>query len=307
MRLYGMWLAGFVLLGLADGWARPVSAQSAAPPVEAADPATATIVVTGEQRPRPPEQRFVDALSIAAGDGQLARFAAPVCPLAFGLDAADTDRFVRRMRQVAGAVGMRVADKECRPNAILFVVPDRAKAIAHWRQSRADFFSGLTPSQIDELASGPGPVAAWQVVAMKGKGGRPVGRGDSETFDYIVVPEATPYRIGSQIEFEFFGAFVLVEASAIGDSTYIQLADYAAMRTFAATNPVAASGQPLPTILTLFDEDRASAPLSVTDHDVRYLTALYKTQIASRADDQQRAMAKSMTRSAAETDAETGE
>lgn len=303
MRLKRTLLAGALLLGIADAAMRPAMAEPAAPPAEASDPAAATIVVTGQPRTGHAERRFVDALSRPASHGQLARFAAPVCPIAFGLEATDAGRVADRMRQVAAAVGMRVADKDCRPNIVLLVVPDRSRAIAHWRRNRADFFSGLTPRQIDEIAAGDGPVAAWQVVAMKGKGGRLVGRGDSDTFDYVVVPEATPYRIGSQIEFEFSGAFVLVEAAAVGDATPVQLADYAAMRSFAATDPAGAVDQALPTILTLFSGDRDTAPLSVTEHDVRYLTALYKTQIASRADDQQRAMAKAMAQGAAEAEA----
>lgn len=213
------------------------------------------------------------------------------------------------MRRVADAAGLPVAGERCRPNAVVFVVADRKKAINQWRLNRPDFFAGLTLLQINALADGDGPVAAWQVVQVKGPDGRLVGKAapggtqltrlESNHYEYLIVPGAEGSRQGRQIRIEFFGSFVLIEKSAIGNVSIGQLADYAAMRTFANTDPQAAVAQPLPTILSLFTQSAEAAPLSVTRWDLSYLKALYDTRLESRAADQQREMAHSIKRDAA--------
>ena len=71
-----------------------------------------------------------------------------------------------------------------------------------------------------------------------------------------------------------------------------QLADYAAMRTFANTDPDAGAVQKLPTILSLFADSSEPVPLSVTQWDLSYLSALYKARLAASGNAQQRSMAK---------------
>lgn len=262
------------------------------PPAAAPDE---SIVVTGRV-PGKEERIFVDALAAPSRNRQLARFTQPVCPTSFGLSAADDRRLVRRMRRVAAAAGLAVGAEDCRSNVVVLVVPDRRQAISYWRRNRPHFFDGLTPADVRELAEGTGPVAAWQVVHVKGPGGRQIGRAASAHYDYLVVPEALGSRLGSQIQIEFSASFVLVEADALGDASIVQLADYAAMRTFARTDAEAAAAQRQPTILSLFERSGEPVPLSVTQWDLNYLTALYQAPLAAPARDQQRAIARAFLR-----------
>lgn len=256
-----------------------------------------SVVVTGRRDAPPPEATFVEALAVPSANRQLARVEKPVCPAALGLSGADAEALTRRIRRIARAAGAQVADARCRANLVVLVVANRARAIEHWRRQRPDFFAGMTQREIDALAGGSGPVVAWQVVEMKGPGGRQVGRVDS-MYDYSIVPEAIPYRLGRQVQFEFSGSFLLVEAAAIGDASITQLADYAAMRTLARTDPAAAMAQPLPTILAMFERPGEPVPLSVTEWDLRFLRALYSARIADNAAAQQRDMARSVRRQA---------
>lgn len=249
-----------------------LAAQPAAAPVETTD-----IVVTGERGREQRSKSFVDAIAQASAKRQIARFEDPLCPTSIGLTDSDAATVDRRLRRVAEAAGVRTAKGGCRTNLVILIVDDRAKAIAHWQKSRPDFFEGLTKAEIDALRNGSEPVAAWQIVALKGADRRPVGRTQEGVIDYTVHNQVVPTRIGTTIQFEFYGAFLLVEASALKDMTLMQLADYAAMRTLARTDAASASGQSAPTILSLFDTDGpTAAPPSVTHWDLGFLTALYR-------------------------------
>lgn len=249
-----------------------LAAQPAAAPAENTD-----IVVTGERGREQRSKRFVDAIAQASAKRQIARFEDPLCPTSIGLTDSDAATVERRLRRVAEAAGVRTAKRGCRTNLVILIVDDRAKAIAHWEKSRPDFFEGLTKAEIDALRNGIEPVAAWQIVSLKGADRRPVGRTQEGVIDYTVHNQVVPTRIGTTIQFEFYGAFLLVEASALKDMTLMQLADYAAMRTLARTDTASASAQSAPTILSLFDVGGpTAAPPSVTHWDLGFLTALYR-------------------------------
>jgi hypothetical protein len=53
---------------------------------------------------------------------------------------------------------------------------------------------------------------------------------------------------------------VLFDRAAVSGKTLVQLADYATMRGIARTRPAESDGQPLDTILTLFDPSHATGP-----------------------------------------------
>lgn len=261
-------------------------AQQAAPEADDA------IVVSGEREKLARERGFVAAVAAPSRSGQLARFADDICPLSFGLGEADSRTLMLRIRRVAATAGIPTGKEGCKPNIIILFVPDRQKAINHWRIRRPDFFSGMTPAQLKRLAEGVGPAAAWQILLVKGAGGRPMGRTDTDGQDYLVNLDTRPSRLTSSVEIEFSASFVLIEQKAIGNASIVQLADYAAMRTLANTDPEAGAVQKLPTILSLFAGSVEPVPLSVTQWDLSYLSALYRAQLAASGGAQQRSMAK---------------
>lgn len=276
------WIAGLLALSPACALA-----QQAPPATEPED----SVTITGRSEDRRARE-FVEALASPSRNRQLARFEDGICPKSFGV--IEEARFAARMRRVAAAADLPVAKEACRPNVVVLLVKDRKAAIEHWRVKRPDFFHGMTQRQIRELAEGEGPTAAWQIVHVKGTGRRAIGQANSDHYDYLVIPESTPSRLESPIQLEFFASFLLVEAPALGDASLTQLADYAAMRTFARTDPAAAALQSTPTILSLFERDGRAVPLSVTDWDMSYLRALYDTRIAARGYDQQREMVRAV-------------
>ncbi len=290
-----IWMIAVALLG-----AEPAIAPS---PVETSD-----IVVTGERGRDRRSENFVDAIAEPSAKGQIARFEDPLCPASIGLTDSDAAIVDRRLRRVAEAAGVRTAKPGCRTNLVILVVDDRATAIAHWQKSRPDFFEGLTKREVGALAGGEEPVAAWQIVAMKGADRRPVGRTESDTYDFTVHNQVVPTRIGTTIQFEFYGAFLLVEAAALKDMTLMQLADYAAMRTLARTDATAGATQATPTILSLFNpEGAAAAPPSLTHWDLGFLTALYRIDPAFGESAQRKAIAHIVREQVAKAPAESAD
>jgi hypothetical protein len=88
----------------------------------------------------------------------------------------------------------------------------------------------------------------------------------------------------------FASAVVLLELEALNGLTTTQIADYAALRAFARTDPDRVTELGTPTILTLF-HDRASGrtpPSALTSWDASFLQALYATSNRSRGDRQRR-------------------
>lgn len=278
------WMIAAALAGAAPGDA---PGEAAAPA-----PAVSELVVIGQRGKERRSEAFVDAIIQPSGHGQIARFEDPLCPTSIGLTEKDAAILDRRLRAVAKAADIRTAGVRCRPNLVVLIVDDRAKAVTHWQKTRPDFFDTLSRKEIAALADGDGPVAAWQIVALKGADRRPVGRIQEGVVDYIVQNQVVPTRIGSTIQFEFHGTFLLVEASALAGTTVMQLADYAAMRTLARTDDAAGTAQPMPTILSLFGPDgAAAAPPSLTHWDLGFLAGLYRIDPAFGASEQRRAIA----------------
>ena len=70
----------------------------------------------------------------------------------------------------------------------------------------------------------------------------------------------------------FIAAVVVVELDALGGLTVTQLADYAAMRAFARTDPRRLKGTGAPTILSAIEAPMNSpVPLTLTEWDLAFL------------------------------------
>lgn len=291
------WIAGalaFVLAGSAGAQTNGTPAPSATPESD--------IVVVGDKGQERQIRTFVDALSLPSRNSQIGRVEDGICPRSLGLSERDNALFARRMRRIAEAAGIPRADEECAANIVLFAVPDKKAAIDHMRVKRPDFFDGMLPREIAKLADGAGPVAAWQIVRVTGEGRRAVAEDRSGVNAHYVLDHVQPGRIGTRIQLEFSASFIVIEAGALREATLVQVADYAAMRTLAKTDPEAAVAQPTPTILSLFEPGReATAPLSVTHWDLSFLKALYDTRPAYSGAAQEKAIARSIREQMAPT------
>lgn len=235
------------------------------------------IIVKGERIKHEQITDFIKALSNVPSAGQIGRFHAAVCPAAVGLPKAQGDAISDRMRRVAAAADIRTGTGKCTPNVFLIAVPDKAASIRQlWKKFPA-YFGDMTSSQINQLADDSRPAVAWQVQNRLGADGeeleQPMG-----TDYYVVKGTGSGSRIRAGSVPNFIASVVMVDLKAIGGLTVTQVADYAAMRAFAETDPARARQAGAPTILTILDAaDDQQIPVTLTAWDLGYLKSLYTT------------------------------
>lgn len=273
----------FLALLLAAGAAAAAAQQPAggAPPAD--EPESREIVVEGVRDRDRQIADFVESLTDAPILGQISRFDWAVCPAAVGLPAAQNAAAAERMRKVAAAAGIRVAPAGCRPNALLLVARDKRELIEQLNRKHPAYFEGLTRDQVNGLARSKGPAAAWHVEGRVDADGVPLTR-DTLTGQYVIEATNTPSRITTSWRPHFVAAVVVVDVDSLAGLTVTQLADYAAMRAFARTDPARLDKSAAPTILNVLETPMGSAvPITITQWDLAFLKSLYASAENQRA------------------------
>jgi len=227
-----------------------------------------------------------DAQPANAGSTPI-RFTRPVCPAVYGLAPQQAAFVTGRMRQVAKAAGVPLANQPCDPNAIVIVATNKAATIAALQQRHSDYFPvEWSDRQIRALETDPYPAAAWQFEGLLTPDGiRVAENSDPSQLDPVAAgalaaataPTTLPAsRMRPSIKHDVMTSILVVEAKAMSGITTTQFADYAAMRTFARADPRQTSLSASDTILKVLDAPMGTAvPQSVTAQDLDFLKAYY--------------------------------
>lgn len=270
----------------------PAQAQAQASP-QAAEPEARPpdIVVEGKRAGDREISEFVNALARVPPGGQLAQFDAGVCPASLGLGQALDAAVAKRMRRVAAAAGIPLAREGCAPNVLVLVTDRKRETIEGLSKSHPALFAGLSEIRVRTLAKAPGPAAAWHLEGMLGSDGTQLFR-DPQSGILSLNTTTPASRVKALSRPQFLGAVVMVELQALAGVTATQLADYAALRAFAETEPARAAKASMPSILTLIEDHAAGRepPLSLTQWDLSFLKSLYATSNAYQGNLQRGAM-----------------
>jgi hypothetical protein len=265
-----------IALGAASLFAAAGAAAQEAPPA-ADDP---EIVVTGQDIDQQISD-FVGALTQAPPRGQLSRFEHKVCPAAIGLPPGQKQAVVTRIRRVAEAAGLEVGGARCIPNVLLMVTSDKRAFLEALERKHDYYFGDLSPGQVRRLVREPGPATAWQLQGPPlDSDGVEMSQGGAAALpgaDYYVNRTVkAPSRIAAAARPQFQAAALVVEQRALDGLTTLQLADYAAMRLFARTDPERLAAAGPATILKVLDAPMGSeVPLTLTAWDLAFLKGLY--------------------------------
>lgn len=233
------------------------------------------IIVTGQRDIDQQIDNFVSALTPVPANGQLARFETAICPAALGLPANIKSIVEQRIRDVAAAVGLRVAGADCTANVLVMVTTDKAQLMKTLRTKYPEFFSDLTPAQERAVVRQPGHAAAWQSKRFV--------NADGQTLDYedgVLVNRTTRQagRIAFSARPTFSAAAVVVETAALDGLSATQLADYAVMRTLAHTDPARLeAGGPASILRVIDDKADGDLPATLTEWDFSFLKGLYSS------------------------------
>jgi hypothetical protein len=232
------------------------------------------IVVEGVRDRDREIERFVGALTEAPMRGQISRFDWEVCPAVAGLPDAQAEAIVERMRKVAEAADIPLADPGCAPNALVIATPDRAATLRWLRREYPAYFRDGLDRRID-IPDDEEPATAWQIESRLDEDGRPVAVNLIDR-TYVVDATRSPSRLTAATRPHFLASVLVVQLDALAGLSTTQVADYAAMRVFARTDPSRLARTSAPTILTVLDADMNSEiSLSMTQWDLAFLRALY--------------------------------
>lgn len=240
-------------------------------------PETSDIVVTADRDIDRRLKDFVGALAPAQASGQLGRFEQAVCPAVLGLSAGNKAAIERRLRSVAKAAGLDVAPEGCSANVLVMVTENKRTFIEALQNGHRRFLGNLTVAQTRRLARDPGPTAAWQMTSSVTARGTPIASdvGGCESC-FLNRTTESPSRITAPTRPVFEASALVVERRALSGLTTTQLADYAAMRLLAKTDPARLAGSAAPTIVTILDAPMGSeVPITLTKWDLGFLRGLY--------------------------------
>lgn len=254
------------------------------------------IVVTANRNAKQDMQEFVRALTPVLPGGQLSRFEQAVCPVALGLPQVQRDAVAGRMRRVAREAGISVGGAKCVANVVVLVTRDKKALLQLLQRRHAHYFGDMSNSQIRKLIRQPGPAAAWHLQ------GAPVSARGVELFHdpaldmYVNRTTEAASRMTAAARPQFEGAVVVIERGSLAGLTVTQLADYAAMRAFARTDPTRLGQSATPTILRVLEAPMGSqVPRSLTASDLAFLRGFYSAPRNLHTGAQRSAIRKSMT------------
>lgn len=244
-------------------------------------PSARDIVINGrKQSDIKAAEKYVSAIAVRT-DAQLARFHQPLCAVVIGIARPYSGIIQKRINVDALAAGVEVSkNARCEPNLFVVISEDGAALIKDIRIHRPGWLGGLTSQDVDALLA-PAPARAWSVTSLRNEDGAGLGRDPgSRGSDNLVglptlrVMSASIVRLPTRQDVE--ASFVVIDTAAMIGLTLRQVADYAAMRGLARTQPPAPGSSGLTTILSVLDHDGDRAP-QLTDADSAYLRALYRS------------------------------
>jgi len=233
--------------------------------------------------------RFVDQIAAVenGGEGGLARWGAPVCPLVAGLEQREGGVILEHVSKVVHAAGLPAAGRACRPNLFILVSAQPQQLLQRMQSGRHYAFwfgADASPSVIDEFIRTPRPVRVWytrargDAIGIASTGGSP----DSPGGGYGVVshPEGASHLLLNAV-YKFTRVFVLVDWTRLQGASLGQLGDYVGMVALANIKPTAQL-EDAPTILQLFADASDVAPAGLSAWDRAFLRSLYATEQRSQ-------------------------
>lgn len=264
-------MVGFILLAALFAAQEP---QASAP--QSSD----DIVVEGVRQQRERVRQFIKALDDVPNFGQIGKFHAPVCPAVMGLPEAQNRMIAERMKRVAQTAGMRTGDSACVPNVFLIASVDKGATIEALYQSYPAYFRDMRARDVRKLAASKEPSVAWQTKGLLSADGTVLKKAPLDG-PYVNEGTNSGSRVRAGTMPQFVASMVMVERSALTGLTVTQVADFAAMRAYADTDPHRAAGSGAPTILTILDKaSDQMVPVTLTHWDLGYLKSLYATSNA---------------------------
>lgn len=282
VRLTGF-VAALVLAGASPAWAQSSSAGSSQEP---AQDRLDDVVVYGESL-ETRARAFVEEVAEPAPRRGLARWDGPVCFGVVNFRIEVARQLADGLASRADALGLPVADPDCRPNVIIVGTVEAAEMARAWVARSPRLFrpghsgAGAGRSDLEHFTSSNAAVRWWHVSMPMHYD---VFQGMSQPA--VRLPGGAPPRLrvysrsqhASRIRDDLLNVMILVDVDRLDSVTVDQLCDYLLMVAYAQIDPQGDTST-FDTVLNLFDNP---AVPGLTDWDRSYLSALYESDPTRR-------------------------
>lgn len=246
------------------------------------------IVVTGKKGSSKEDAQRQLRQIVTTIDGQLARFADPVCPMVIGLSPESNAFVAGRIREIAAEVKAKVAADSCNPNIVVIIATDADIFTAALRKRFPKMFAYLRDGEL-RRAKREGPVHAWNTVEVRNEDNRGAEGGDGEEPPTLEVKSAS--NIVRSTQQVTVSSIVVIDSDVAVGKSLTQIADFAAMRTLSGARPPRQAGM-ADTIMSLFDNDGVPPPPGLTALDEAFIRELYFGEGTATARQKSRAIAR---------------
>jgi hypothetical protein len=212
-----------------------------------------------------------------AADAPLVRWNTPICFQIAGWAADELSRVSARLSEVSSSAGAPLARAPCQSNFVVVATSQPDRVLDAWSSRNQHLFGDATPAQIRQFRenSASRPVRVWYNIDQGRKSGVRNGH---------FVPSNTRAESSAFVRnaaFDFISVFAIVDTAHTGHATLDQLADYVAMAGLTNLDPEADVGT-APSILRLFSSAADGQPTGLGKWDTAFLSALYRSDQASR-------------------------
>ena len=278
----------------------------------AVQPSPDEIVVEGRaiKQIRRQATDYVKELGVATGETPTSRWFDPICPRVIGLGEKETALVEAQVRDVARKIGAWVARPGCQSNLIIAFTDD-AQSVTQ-TISLGSVLGSTHPSVVSDLNESEAPIRWWYQVDARsadatssqadaassisvegsGSNGGVIG-GVLPTNGGQVIAQSGSSNISTKIVRAISSATVIVDVERAKGSSLEAITDFVALVGLAEIKFGAA---PPGSVLSMFRQKSEWAGL--TSRDEAFLTALYRTSMDRRSDQQRRSIISSMVASA---------
>jgi hypothetical protein len=292
----------------------PALAQSTQPPTEQ--------VTVNATRLQDQIHSFVESFAAPSPViGKLARWRDGICPVAGGTPDALKDAVVKRVRAIAAMVGAPVAPEPCKGNIDIVFTYSPQVLLDDVRDHHPVLLGYHDVARAEELATVRHTVQSWYATQTADMGGTrnvddkqthasvimsvylPSGRpGATVPVPFEIrdarVQQVTGNHMDDGLHSELFHVIVTVNAARIRDDQIPGITDYVAMLALAQTTTFETCAD-LPSIANIVTDNCPSNPQVITEADLAYLRALYKTDTTRTLAQQRRDIAEEMDKALA--------
>jgi hypothetical protein len=298
-------------------WAFPASAQPAQP---SAEQVTVTATRLQEQI-----HGFVESFAAPSpAIGKLARWRDGICPIGAGMPEPLKTTIVKRVREIAALVGAPVAPEPCQGNMDIVFTYNPQILLDDVRDHHPVLLGYHDVAQATDLATVRHTVQSWYATQTADeRGTREVD--DKQTHAYtqmsIYVPHgyqrgalqnSTPVEfdvpaqtkvvtgnhMDNGLHSELFHVIVTVNVARIGDDQIAGVTDYVALLALAQTASFETC-ETMPSIASVITDKCPRQPQAITESDLAFLRALYKTDTTRTLAEQRRDIAEQMDKALA--------